>query len=100
MKPTLKHALAAIILVLSLAAPVAAGPLEDAKAAWSRGDYATALQIFRPLANQGYAEAQRLLGAMYELGHGVPQNYAEAMKWYRLAADQGNAFAQHSLGVM
>jgi hypothetical protein len=33
MKPALKHALAAIVLLLTLAAPVAAGPLEDAKAA-------------------------------------------------------------------
>ncbi len=33
MKLTLKHAIAAILLMLSLAAPVAAGPLEDAIAA-------------------------------------------------------------------
>ena len=44
MKPALKHALAAIILVLSLATPVAAGPREDASAAYYRGDYATALR--------------------------------------------------------
>ena len=37
MKLALKRALAAIILVLSLAAPVAAGPFEDATAAYSRG---------------------------------------------------------------
>jgi hypothetical protein len=34
MKFTLKRTLAAIILVLSFAAPVAAGPLEDATAAY------------------------------------------------------------------
>ena len=39
----LKHALPAIFLILSFAAPVAAGPFEDAAAAYGRGDYATAL---------------------------------------------------------
>jgi hypothetical protein len=53
MKLALKHALAAIILVLSLAAPVAAGALQDAMAAYFRNDYAAALWLFRALANQG-----------------------------------------------
>lgn len=39
MKRTLKHAIAAILLVLSFAGPVAAGPLEDADAALKRRDY-------------------------------------------------------------
>ena len=74
MKLTLKHALAAIILVLSFAAPVAAGPYEDAVAAFGRGDYATALRLIRPLADQGNARAQSDLGVMYEEGLGVVQN--------------------------
>jgi TPR repeat protein len=100
MKRTLKHALAAIILVLSFAAPVVAGPYDDANAAAMRGDYATALRIVRPLADQGNAEAQNHLGIMYERGHGVPQDYAEALNWYRKAADQGNAVAEFNLGGM
>ncbi len=100
MKLTLKHALAAIILVLSFAAPVAAGPFEDADAAYGRGDYATALRIRRTLAYQGDPVAQNYLGIMYERGHGVPQDYAEALNWYRKAADQGNAAAEYNLGGM
>jgi TPR repeat protein len=100
MKLTLKHVLAAIILVLAFAAPVAAGPLEDADAAYSRGDYMTSLQIRRPLAYQGDPVAQNYLGIMYERGHGVPQDYAEALNWYRKAADQGNAAAEFNLGGM
>jgi TPR repeat protein len=100
MKPALKHALAAIILGLSLAAPVAAGPLEDANAAHERGDYATALRLWRPLADQGDAAAQFNLGVMYASGRGIPQNYAEALKWFRLAAAQGSAGAQFFLGNM
>jgi TPR repeat protein len=93
--------LAVLILVLSLAAaPVAAGPLEDADAAYRRGDYATALRLWRPLADQGNADAQNNVGAMYAKGQGVVQDYAEAVKWYGKAADQGSAEAQLSLGVM
>ena len=50
MKRTLKHAVAAVLLVLSFVEPVAAGPLEDADAALKRRDYATALRFIRPLA--------------------------------------------------
>jgi TPR repeat protein len=95
-----RAAFAAIALVLSLAAPVAAGPLEDGNAAYGRADYAAALRLLGPLANQGVASAQGYLGLMYENGRGVPPNYAEAMKWYRLAADQGEVSAQINLGVM
>jgi hypothetical protein len=45
MKHTLKHAIAAAVLMLNLAAPVVAGPFEDAAAAHDRGDYATALRL-------------------------------------------------------
>ena len=49
-------------------------------------------------AEEGVAAAQVLLGIMYDLGRGVPEDDAEAVKWYRLAADQGNADAQFNLG--
>ncbi len=59
------------MLVLSFAAPVAARQLEDAEAAYAKGDYATALRLFRPLADQGNAKAQYNLGSMYPVGWGV-----------------------------
>ena len=68
--------------------------------AYDRGDYATALKEWQPLAEQGKADAQLGLGAMYFYGQGVPQDYAEAVKWYRLAAEQGQADAQIALGFM
>ncbi len=43
--------------------------------AHQRGDYATALRIFRQLADQGYASAQNNLGVMYDKGQGVTQDY-------------------------
>jgi len=68
--------------------------------AHERGDYATALKEFGPLAEQGDARAQTHLGLFYEKGLGVPQNYWAAVMWYTLAAEQGNASAQYNLGLM
>ena len=97
----IKSWIAACGLAVSLLAqPAAAGQFEDATAAYGRGDYATALKLMRPLADQGNAHAQYNLGRMYANGWGVPQDYAEAVKWYRLAAEQGDAPAQNSLGGM
>jgi len=100
MRDLIKIGCVALVLSVSLAAPVAAGPFEDGIAAHNRGDYATALRLWRPLADQGHASAQFLLGGMYALGQGVPQDYAETVRWYRKAADQGDARAQSFLGVM
>ena len=41
------------------------------------------------LAEQGEANAQYNLGAMYFTGNGVTQAYKAAVKWYTLAAEQG-----------
>ncbi len=68
---------------------------------WRRGERsATALREYRPLAEQGDASAQFVLGSMYYTGTDVPRDYAEAVKWFRKAAEQGQAKAQYSLGVM
>ena len=72
---------------------------EDAEAAVNRNDFATAIRIMRPLADQGNARAQRLLGMMYNAGWGVPKDDAEAVKWFRRAANQGDGDAQAYLGA-
>ena len=100
MKQRIKIFLAGGLLVLTLFGTAMAGPLEDAKAADERGDYATELRILRPLADQGNALAQSVLGWMYAQGRGVTQDNAQALAWYRKAADQGNAFAQTALAGM
>ena len=76
------------------------GDFETGFDALNRGDYATALREWRPLAEQGDAEAQNLLGIMYFNGEGVEQDNVEAVRWYRLAAEQGLANAQYNLGLM
>jgi TPR repeat protein len=94
----LKRATAAIVLVSAFAAPAAAGTFEDAVDAHARGDYAKALRLIRPLANDGDAAAQFTLGLMYVTGHGVQQDDAAAALWFRKAAEQG--LAQSNLGVL
>lgn len=49
---------------------------------------------------QGDADAQNNLGAMYAEGQGVRQDDTEAVRWFRQAADQGLAQAQFNLGAM
>jgi uncharacterized protein len=67
--------------------------------AYDKGDYATALREWRPLAEQGDALTQSIIGSMYSRGEGVRQDDKEAIKWYRRAAEQGYAMGQFSLGV-
>jgi uncharacterized protein len=71
-----------------------------AYASYEKGDHATALRLARPLAEQGDARAQSLLGSIYYSGRGVPRDDLEATKWFSLAADQGDAAAQFRLGLM
>lgn len=99
MKTGAKAALHALFFWLFFGAMASAGPLEDATVAYKQGDYATALSLLRPLAEQGNAAAQNYLGLLYDRGHGVPQDSGQAMTWYRKAAEGGSAEAQYSLGA-
>ena len=84
-------------ILIVLAAPAWAG-YDEGVAAYERRDYTTAMREFRPLAEQGHADAQYRLGWAYRYGEGVPQDDDEAVKWYRKAAEQGQVEAQLRLG--
>ena len=95
----MRYLLVALLAVV-LALPVAAQDFEKGREAHERGDYATALREWRPLAEQGNTKAQTMLGDMYASGQGVSLSYAHAVRWFRKAAEQGFAEAQNNLGVM
>jgi TPR repeat protein len=95
----LRFPIALVLSIVGLAAPAWAD-FEAGMDAYDRGDYATALHEWRPLAEQGNADAQNNLGAMYDDGHGVPQDYGQARLWYEKAAAQGYANAQSNLAVL
>ncbi len=96
-----RAALVAFLLAMTVQGSAVADPaLDDATAAFNRGDYAAAIQLLRPLAESGNSAAQYNLGMMYIQGKGVPQSYAEGAEWYRQAADGGEPDAQRALGAM
>lgn len=80
--------------------PPTSEDLGEAIAALERGDYTAALRVVRPLAQQGYASAQFILGQLYRTGQGVVQDDRVAAEWYKDAAEQGNVAAQNNLALM
>ena len=74
-----------------------AGPWEDGMAAYNRGDYTPAIQLFRPLAAKGNAKAQHLIGVMYHKGEGVARSSVRAFAWFSLAAAHGDSDAKAKL---
>jgi clan AA aspartic protease (TIGR02281 family) len=90
--------IAAVALAVGACQQEPQTPAAKGAAAYSRGDYATALAIFRPLAEAGDVTAQFDLGVMYANGQGLVQDYIQALTWYRRAADQRSADAQNNIG--
>ena len=68
--------------------------------AYNRGDYQAALREWRPLAEQGHADAQARLGLMYDLGLGVAQSNTYAVMWYSKSAKQGDLDGKYNVGLM
>ena len=93
---------ASVLWVICLLGATAAlaGPWEDGMAAYNRGDYAPAMQLFRPLARQGNARAQGLIGAMYRKGQGVAKSSAHGFMWLSIAAARGDAVARTEMTEM
>jgi TPR repeat protein len=82
----LRAGLVVFALSLGIAMPVAAGQFEDAIAASDRGNYATAIQLLRPLAEQGNPRAEISLGYAYSQALGIPKDYMQAHMWFSRAA--------------
>ncbi|HEY3813401.1 MAG TPA: tetratricopeptide repeat protein [Caulobacteraceae bacterium] len=91
-------ALAALFLGFTGAAH--ADQMSDGDAAFHKGDYAKALELLKPLAEQGNAEAQCLVGIMYLTGHCVAKDPALAAKWLLASAKQGQKGAQVNIGIV
>jgi hypothetical protein len=75
---------------------VHADAFDDGLAAYQRGDYAAALNFWKPLAEQGHAGAQYNLGTMYYNGLGVPQEHILGCMWFDIAAASGSESAINS----
>ena len=80
------------ILSLALAFGAGAALAQDFQkgfAAYTEGDYATALKEWRPLAEQGNVTSQYNIAVMYDKGEGVLQDNVRAHMWYNIAAANG-----------
>ncbi|CCQ75686.1 tetratricopeptide repeat protein [Magnetospira sp. QH-2] len=71
----------------------------EARDARRAGDFNKALRLIKPLAEAGYAEAQHLMGYLYEQGEGVPRDTVVAHSWYEKAARKGSLKSLHNLGL-
>jgi TPR repeat protein len=89
----MKRILTALVLLTGLfgaGGAVWAGDFDKVMKAIKSKDYATALKELRPLAEQGNAEAQFGLGALYENGgKGVLQDTMAAHMWFNIAVANG-----------
>ncbi len=88
-----------LLLLLCLTQNTFANTFEEGKQAYLKKDYSRAIEILKPLAENGNAKAQITMGIMYDYGHGVPKDSAESIKWYRMAAEQGEPLVQLDLGI-
>lgn len=86
------------------------GDLNAGKQALERDDYLGAMREFRPLAEQGIAEAELEVGFLYWFGQGLPKDKNEAEKWFtratsavpnwRQQAEHGDTQAALRLGML
>ena len=68
--------------------------------AFNAGDYATALQVWRQLAEKDEPRSQAGIGFMYHRGMGVRADDREAAAWLLRAAEHGQAEGQLMLGIL
>jgi TPR repeat protein len=71
--------------------------LEDGVHAFKAKDFAKTLEVLKPLAEEGDAEAQCIVATIYHLGLGTDQDCVQAIKWYTKSAEQGYAVAANNL---
>lgn len=79
-----------LVCLLWLAAVPARADYTAGVRAWGRGDFAVAAREFLPAAQAGNAEAQFMMGRLYSLGDGVPEDWTQAWAWFDRAARQGH----------
>lgn len=101
MKVLFKLVLAVVFLVLAGCDHTQrdATSYQEGVDAYTKGDFAVALDKFKPLAESGNTLAQFNLGVMYRQGQGVAADDKQAVAWWSKAAEQGHVEAQDNLGL-
>lgn len=73
---------------------------EQAIAAYDSEQFDLAFELLLPLAEQGDAEAQTMLGTLYQLGRGTSADSVAAKRWYETASAQGHCIGSNNLAGM
>jgi hypothetical protein len=89
-----------LALFLTLNVAPAAADMGTALAAYERGDFASAFDEFRILADDGDPEAMLWTGYLHQEGQGTAHDFGQAMRYYRMAADSGQPQAYYYIGMM
>uniref|UniRef100_UPI0026221BAF tetratricopeptide repeat protein n=1 Tax=uncultured Desulfovibrio sp. TaxID=167968 RepID=UPI0026221BAF len=71
-----------------------------ALAAYGRGEYHLALQLWQPAAEAGDAQAMNNLGVLYDKGLGVEPDVGRALHWYAKSAEAGHPSGMCNFGRM
>jgi TPR repeat protein len=100
MRPMWARILVGVVASVLVQASADAGCLGVASAPAANIDYATEISLLGPLADQGIASAQVMLGTLYSNGWGVAKDYTKAAAWFRRAATQEDACGETQLGVL
>src|SRR5262249_31537617 len=98
-----RHAIENAFVETAAAVGLASSPRDvaaEAETAFQKGDYAKALKLARPLAEDGNPRAEAVGGSAYYRRRGGAPRDAEAATWFKRAADKGDAVARFQLGVM
>ena len=97
-----RHWMIAATAAAAIAAAAGGTAYADVRAGieqWRAGNYEAAIREWRPLAEQGNADAQFNLGQAYRLGRGVPADPRTSNMWFERAARQGHAQAEANLAL-
>lgn len=76
------------------------GPAKKAFAEFSAGHHDAAVELAKPLAEKGVAEAIYLLGFAHETGNGATASPDKAMEYYRKGMEKGHADSVFRLAFM
>src|SRR5581483_4948514 len=79
----------AVLLLVCFACHSASAGIDEVYAANDRGDYDEEVRLLQPLVQQGVPAAQSMLGYLYSVGHGVPQDPSKAVEWLTKAGNGG-----------
>ena len=93
-------AVVAAAMVMLVSTPIDAQTVRDGINSWQKGDFAAAVDAWRPLASAGNADAAFNLGQAYRLGKGVSIDLAKAQSLFEQAARKGHVDAATNLGIM